>query len=430
MPSLTSDPPAVTRLVTAETTSKPPTGNLYGATPVDGHEVTLNAKAVDPGVETPKTHHAAGYRSQTPSVTMLEDLTPTGPYSDIDTSDDEEANHEGCQVCDDDDDNSVSIYWNLLKKTQNGQLTVTIPEATGKDGRPDPTHGTRTSPLGAAMLRSLNCSDPDKWAEWLRHFHEVRTNRQWSEPRAILEMRAAMDGTAALLVLDVIVDGRDTLQDVIAYYDNRFVPANRHKTTQELFKKALQTEGESLTEYHGRLKCLFVQARAETLEDAGIDKSAELIEKFIFSLFNPGIRVHMARRAPSSYRAALHMAKTLTEAVIQAMDEADGMETRRPPPTTPTFIRPAVPYTGPPCAVCGAATHPTTNANANCYIVTLKRELARMENHASYSHKRLCESYREAQFSRYEPCRQWRRDPNENTANPAGKPGGNTEPKK
>src|SRR5210317_2207425 len=129
-------------------------------------------------------------------------------------------------------------------------------------------------------IRPLNSIDPNDWREWRENFTfdlEIMGDL-WSEQRKRLELASAMMGPAKAVVRDIEVlpprppapaAGQAAanwnippVAELLDLYEARFIPDAGSELLRAQVKMARQQEGESILQWHSRLRGLWQRAYA------------------------------------------------------------------------------------------------------------------------------------------------------------------------
>jgi hypothetical protein len=162
--------------------------------------------------------------------------------------------------------------------------------------------------------------DPVDWTAWKQNFENVITLKGWTNAQARAQLKAAMEGVACRMVHDIVVTDQHTYQEVLVLYGNRFLPPAASRLARSDFKKAKQTNSETITQWHTRLRELYT--RAHPNQDT--DTSVELIECFLLGLAHQQVRFLANLDLPQTYSLALNSA-TDKLASLHNMKSHDGL---------------------------------------------------------------------------------------------------------
>lgn len=177
---------------------------------------------------------------------------------------------------------------------------------------------------GGKRLTPFSSGEPSDWIAWKRVFENTRTLKGWNDVEAKNQLVAAMEGMACRNVADIPTDGEDvTWKTLMAAYSNRFLPPATGKAARRDFAAARQVEKESMVQWHTRVRETFLRAYPEQNAEESID----LIEKFLFGIYNPRVREGAVNENPDTMTAALNVAVTKS-ANLLALRESDGFRGR------------------------------------------------------------------------------------------------------
>ena len=169
---------------------------------------------------------------------------------------------------------------------------------------------------GTRRLEKLESTSASDWKTWKEHFLAVRSINDWDRERASRELRAAMSGKAALLTSDIPIEGDgQTLNQRIAAFEARFMPAAAGQVARVEFHGTSQRPDETIMIFHGRLRELFTRA----YPDLTCNTSQLAIQQFALGLADTEVGRFVLDRAPANYTDALNQAqiKSATEAALQ-----------------------------------------------------------------------------------------------------------------
>lgn len=152
-------------------------------------------------------------------------------------------------------------------------------------------------------LPSFSSGDPTDWKTWRRQFEIISAINAWEEDRARQEVAAAMEGKAARQVMDIPF-AAGTPAALLNLYEGRFCPAAASSFAKVEYKNAEQREGESVLDWHARLRALFV--RAYPNHDPANDEN--LRDDFILRLREPTVREWTWVNKPDTFQESLETA--------------------------------------------------------------------------------------------------------------------------
>jgi hypothetical protein len=154
---------------------------------------------------------------------------------------------------------------------------------------------------------------------WKTHYLEVCEINAWPNIRRVREARAAMAEKAARHTADVfpvyIADLAanppvqvTTWQDLIARYQEKFMPPAAGVYSRAEYNIAKQISSEDVGGLHARLRDLYNRA----YPGKEVDHNLPLIEKFVNQLINKEVGKFVFERDPATFAAALALAQTKT----------------------------------------------------------------------------------------------------------------------
>ena len=172
---------------------------------------------------------------------------------------------------------------------------------------------------GSTRLKAFSSTDAVEWMSWKTHYLEVCEINAWPNVRRVREARAAMAEKAARHTADVVpVYVADLLanppvqvttwQDLIARYQEKFMPPAAGVYSRAEYNIARQLASEDVGGWHARLRDLY--NRAYPGEE--VDHNLPLIEKFVTQLINKEVGKFVFERDPPTFAAALALAQTKT----------------------------------------------------------------------------------------------------------------------
>lgn len=165
-----------------------------------------------------------------------------------------------------------------------------------------------------------NKPDEEEWLLWRKHFENVAKLNGWSVTQSKLALAASLTGQASAAVQDITTDDdSQTLQQVLAAYEARFLPPSASQLARMTFDSARQIPGEDLLTYHSRLRTLWSRAYPTVADPT------PLIRKFALGLQKAAVRLQTLRSAPTTYDSALQQA--LNEEAVQGVARAAAVGT-------------------------------------------------------------------------------------------------------
>ena len=163
-------------------------------------------------------------------------------------------------------------------------------------------------PAGQKIKMFTNEEGKDDWLSFKRHFITISNLCGYNDQQKRYALAGAMDGNAALATRDIDVDAQvagwpPTIDNVMALFEARFLPASASKLAQAHFDNARQGPNETILNYHSRMRSLYNQAWPQAADDL------LLIRRFIFGLRKRELRMQAMRSGPATYAEALEVAQ-------------------------------------------------------------------------------------------------------------------------
>ena len=182
---------------------------------------------------------------------------------------------------------------------QVAHLTQQVQELTQRVGARRP---------GGQRINQFGNEDDESWTVWKNHFLNVSILNGFTDLEQRLALAGAMKGKAALATLDINVQDPVGLEDpnidnVLALYQARFLPAAASQLARVKFDVARQGTTESILNFHGRLRALYNEAYPDAADHV------LLIRKFITGLRRRELRMQAMRIGPNTYAEALEAAQ-------------------------------------------------------------------------------------------------------------------------
>jgi hypothetical protein len=172
---------------------------------------------------------------------------------------------------------------------------------------------------GSTRLKAFSSTDGVEWMSWKTHYLEVCEINAWPNIRRVREARAAMAEKAARHTANVVpVYIADlaanppvqvtTWQDLIARYQEKFMPPAAGVYSRAEYKIAKQISSDDVGGWHARLQDLYNR----TYPGEEVDLNLPLIEKFVTQLINKEVGKFVFERDLATFAAALALAQTKT----------------------------------------------------------------------------------------------------------------------
>jgi hypothetical protein len=172
---------------------------------------------------------------------------------------------------------------------------------------------------GSTRLKAFSSTNAVEWMSWKTHYLKVCEINAWPNIRRVREARAAKAEKASRHTDDVVpVYLADpaanppvqitTWQDLIARYQEKFMPAAAGMYSRAEYNIAKQILSEDVGGWHARLRDLY--NRAYPGEE--VDNNLPLIEKFVTQLIDKEVGKFVFERDPATFGGALALAQTKT----------------------------------------------------------------------------------------------------------------------
>jgi hypothetical protein len=172
---------------------------------------------------------------------------------------------------------------------------------------------------GSTRLKAFSSTDAEEWMSLKKHYLEVCEINAWPNICRVREARAAMAEKAArhsanvvpVYVADLAANPPvqiTTWQDLIARYQENFMPPAAGVYSRAEYNIAKQISSEDVGGWHARLCDLY--NRAYPGEE--VNHNLPLIEKFVTQLINKEVGKFVFERDPATFAAALALAQTKT----------------------------------------------------------------------------------------------------------------------
>jgi len=165
---------------------------------------------------------------------------------------------------------------------------------------------------GRRKLTIFSSGNPTDWKIWRRNFVQTALINGWQDQRQRREAVANIEGIAATSVSDIEPDNYADIQLLLEALEARFLPAAQTQTAKTEFNLSKQKPGETVIQWHARLRELFIRAypaRNPINDD-------QLIDKFVSGLYDRDVMSFILDRDPNTYAAALEHAQRRTSALL------------------------------------------------------------------------------------------------------------------
>jgi hypothetical protein len=195
------------------------------------------------------------------------------------------------------------------------------------------------------------------------------------------------------MVDDIDVETIATVAEALIQYEVRFVPAATGQLARAEFNAVVQRSDESASQYHGRVRTLFI--RAYPTQAADVETSHQAITAFATGLADIEISRYVFDHAPDTFTGAVAHAlqKSATEAQlklrsrkgISALASMNSMSSDKTPQVASTG---GTSGTGRSCWHCGSAEHLRTDCPAYKSIPQHKKHSNGNPRNAQNAHSR------------------------------------------
>ena len=145
--------------------------------------------------------------------------------------------------------------------------------------------------------------DPIEWSTFRRNFEVTHSVNQWTDIRGRMELCAAMTGEAARVTHHLKPAEMDSLEAMLAKYEDIFVPPSASQAAKTAFHAGRQGRSESILQFHSRLRDLFLRAYP------GVDaESSEILRRqFMTNVSDSRVMDWINMMEPETYHNALNI---------------------------------------------------------------------------------------------------------------------------
>lgn len=189
---------------------------------------------------------------------------------------------------------------------------------------PRPPPAAPVAPAQRKIPTFEDASNPRKWLEWRRRFEAIARGALWDDEHKKREMFAAMVGPASAAIHDIPYENtpgyQRTFREIADLYEARFVNRAASNAARTDFNRAQQQPQETLLEWHGRLRDLFVRAYPN---HPGVDQGelgTNLRERFAVGLESASIQEYVLDKDPATYADCLTDAETKSNTLVKMKD--------------------------------------------------------------------------------------------------------------
>lgn len=177
-------------------------------------------------------------------------------------------------------------------------------EAAAQQAQQHAQGGAGGGGRGRVKIMTFSNGQDEDWLVWKFHFDKAKTLNGYTVQEAKLALSAAMKGRAAAAVMDIdVANQQETLDQLLAHYDGRFLPASASQMARVSFDQAAQKPNETILDFHSRLRQLWNRAYPNNAD------VVLLIRKFSLGLRKREIREQVVRQNPQTYGTALEAAQ-------------------------------------------------------------------------------------------------------------------------
>ena len=138
---------------------------------------------------------------------------------------------------------------------------------------------------------------------WRSQFLEAVGINQDDDVLARRQAKLQMCMAAGSLVFDLLPEDFHSLQAFLDALESRFIPEAEANLAKVSFEKAVQTTGESIQTFHGRLRMLYRRAYPRSPGEE------PLVRRFVVGLRDPKVQEQVIRKDPRTYFDALQAAQ-------------------------------------------------------------------------------------------------------------------------
>jgi hypothetical protein len=161
----------------------------------------------------------------------------------------------------------------------------------------------------------FSSADPVEWKTWRSNFEIAARINRWNHARQRREIGASMEGTAKMYVGDIPLGDEaapnqpvQPAAQLLDAYQAVFVPEANAELARVQLQLAKQTETETITQWHARLRHLYSKAHPQ-LNYAQVEAEQHLRDLFILGLAAQKIKENTWNARPATYQACLAAAQ-------------------------------------------------------------------------------------------------------------------------
>jgi hypothetical protein len=160
----------------------------------------------------------------------------------------------------------------------------------------------------------------DDWYSFRRTFESMCDYQGYTDEKGKVALAFCMRDSASKVTEDIKPGDHTTIKEMIEAYEKRFVPAAASALAQTKFEQAAQQHKETLREWHGRIRALYLRAYPTGKKD-----DVQLIRRFSQGIYRSNIRMQTMRDRPQTYADALDTAQN-EQSVLDAQDPKIGTD--------------------------------------------------------------------------------------------------------
>ena len=174
---------------------------------------------------------------------------------------------------------------------------------------------------GIHRLEKLTSTTPKAWRAFRKRLGLAIEINGWAEPRAKMELSAAMSGDAAEVTEHLMptADPAQTYAVFLAQHEACFITPAAGDMARQEFANARQQSGESIRQWASRVRTLFLEAYPPPVGDPV--NSPHLVEKFTLNLYNKEVLSHVLRHRPNNFPDAVQVAENETASAANIAQE-------------------------------------------------------------------------------------------------------------
>lgn len=192
--------------------------------------------------------------------------------------------------------------------------------ALDADNLADILAAARNNNVAQRKVDKLSSTGTADWLVWKRKFDGAVRHNQWNDQRQREEIQWAMTDEAARMTYDIDILDPRTIDEVVADYEARFIPAAGGQVARAELSHIRQRVDENTNQFHGRVREIYNRA----YPGENVQNSQQCIEKFVLGLMDIAITRFILDRAPATYAEALRLAqmKTASEMTLALRPDA------------------------------------------------------------------------------------------------------------